>query len=98
VYRRVKKVLWLQWRSVTIVLLLIADVVFFSIIWIELDTAIGDIAAGHTEHIMAFLACVLINPSVKQREKCFSLGQQVLVNEKTCVALLLMLSVSSSTL
>jgi hypothetical protein len=96
VYQRVKKVLWLQWRSVTIVLLLVADVIFFSIIWIELDTAITNIGAGHTDHIMAFLACILINPKVNQRGKCFDLGQKVLVNEQTCVALLLMLSVSSS--
>jgi hypothetical protein len=81
---------------VTIVLLLVADVIFFSIIWIELDTAITNIGSGHTDHIMAFLACILINPKVNQRGKCFGLGQKVLVNEQTCVALLLMLSVSSS--
>jgi hypothetical protein len=43
---------------------------------------------------MAFLACILVNSSIKQRPKCFTLGQQVLVNEKTCIALLMMLSVS----
>jgi hypothetical protein len=75
---------------------MLADVVFFSIVWIELDTAIGNIGAGHTDHIMAFLACILINPSIQQRPRCFSLGQQVLVNEKACIAVLMMLSVRVS--
>jgi hypothetical protein len=94
VYQRVKKVLWLQWRSVTIVMLLVADVIFFAIVWIELDAAISNIGNGHTEHIMAFLACILINPSLDTRSKCFPLGQRVLVNEKTCIALLIMLSLT----
>jgi hypothetical protein len=86
--------MWLQWRSVTIVLLLVADVVFFAIVWIELDNAISNIGMGHTEHIMAFLACILINPSLETRSRCFPLGQRVLVNEMTCIARLMMISLT----
>jgi hypothetical protein len=43
---------------------------------------------------MAFLACILINPTLESRSRCFPLGQEVLVNEKTCIALLIMLSLT----
>jgi hypothetical protein len=96
VYQRVKKVLWLQWRSVTIIVFLLVDIIFFSIIWIKLDTTINDIQSGHTESIVPFIVCLVVNPTVEARKECFKLGQSVLVNEETCIAVLMLLSVRVS--
>jgi len=94
VYQRVKKVMWLQWRGMTVVIFLLVDIIFFSIVWIELDAAVNKIGGGHTEHIMPFLACILINPSLEPRSKCFELGQKALVSEKTSIAILLLLALT----
>ena len=77
----------------TILVFLLVDIIFFSIVWIELDAAVNRIGGGHTEHIMPFLACILINPGINQRSRCFELGQKALVSEKTSIAILLLLAV-----
>jgi hypothetical protein len=92
-YQRVKKVLWLQWRSMTIVVFLLVDIVFFAVVWIELDYAVNEISHNNTPTIVPFLACILVNPSLDARSRCFELGQEALVGEKTSVAILLLLSV-----
>ena len=38
VYRRLKKVLWLQWRGICIVTIILVDVVFFTIVFVKLDS------------------------------------------------------------
>jgi hypothetical protein len=78
---------------VTIVIFLLVDIIFFSIIWIKLDTTINDIQGGNTDHIVPFILCLIVNPTVETRKECFNLGQSVLVNEQTCIAVLMLLSV-----
>jgi hypothetical protein len=92
VYRRMKKVLWLQWRSITIVIFLLVDIIFFAIIWIELDRKIQLVADGDINDFMPFLLCLF--ESQGDKTKCFKQGQQVLVNESTAIAILMLLSVS----
>jgi hypothetical protein len=87
-------VLWLQWRSVTIIIFLLVDIIFFSIVWIQLDNAINNATTTKKPQMLEFLGCILINPTVDQRNKCFALGQAILLDEKICVAVLLMLAMS----
>jgi len=77
----------------TIIVFLLVDIIFISVVWVGLDAAVNNFAGGHTEHIMPFLACILINPGINQRQKCFELGQKALVSEKTSIAILLLLAV-----
>jgi hypothetical protein len=93
VYQRVKKVLWLQWRSITIVFFVLIDIIFFAIVWVRMDNALQTARDGDLKHFLPFLTCLFINGE-KGKEKCFALGQQALANESTALAILMLLSVS----
>ena len=92
VYRRVRRVVWLQWRSMTISIFLLVDVVFLSIIWIELDGDISEAMKGDLTRFMPYLVCLFENHG--EKSKCFALGQKTLVNESTAIAILMLLSLS----
>ena len=92
VYRRVRRVIWLQWRSITISVFLLVDVIFFSIIWIELDNDVNMAMKGDLQRFMPYLLCLFASGGDKT--KCFGLGQKTLVNESTAIAILLLISLS----
>jgi hypothetical protein len=92
VYRRVRRVIWLQWRSVTISIFLLVDVIFMSIIWIELDNDIDAAMRGDLTRFMPYLLCLF--KSGGEKNKCFELGQNTLVNESTAIAILLLISLT----
>ncbi|KAH9873659.1 hypothetical protein IAQ61_004284 [Plenodomus lingam] len=91
VYRRVRKVLWLQWRGITIVVFILVDVVFLSIVFIWLND-ITSHATEDMEDLRPFVGCLLKNPN--DPAPCYSLGQELSVDESTVVAILMMLSVA----
>ena len=92
VYRRVRRVIWLQWRSITISIFLLVDVIFLSIIWIELDNDINAAMRGDLTRFMPYLLCLF--ESGGEKTKCFGLGQKTLINESTAIAVLLLLSLT----
>jgi hypothetical protein len=59
-----------------------------------MDNAIGSAATYKKPQMLEFLGCILINPTKETRNKCFGLGQSVLVSEKVCVAVLLLLALT----
>lgn len=91
VYRRVSKVLWLQWRGITLVLFVLVDVIFFSVafIWLNAMTlhAINDI-----KDLKPWLICLLRNPT--DPAPCYTIGQSMTVSESTVIAILMMLSIA----
>jgi len=91
VYRRVRKVLWLQWRSIAIVLFILVDVIFFSISFIWLN-AITLHAIKDTKDLRPYVLCLLRNPT--DPAPCYALGQTMSISESTVIAILMMLSVS----
>jgi hypothetical protein len=91
VYRRVKKVVWLQWRGLTIVVFILVDVIFFSVVFVYLNSVETD-AAEHLDKAMPYLFCLVSNAA--DVSKCFELGQSLFVNMSTVIAILMMLSVS----
>jgi hypothetical protein len=92
VYRRMKKVLWLQWRSMTIVVFLLVDVIFFGIVFIHLDNEVRAAAKGNIDQFMPFLECLVFSSG--DRTKCYAAGQKAMLNESTAIAILMLLSVS----
>lgn len=90
VYRRVRKVLWLQWRGITIVVFILVDVIFFSVVFIWLNS-ITSHASENITNLMPYVLCLMKNS--KNPEPCFSLGQELAVDESTVIAVLMMLSV-----
>ncbi|KXT07624.1 hypothetical protein AC578_10148 [Pseudocercospora eumusae] len=89
VYRRLKKVLWLQWRGICIVSIVLVDVIFFSIVFVSLDGMQVSIT-NDLEKVKPWLFCLAQHPNDKN--KCLPLVQGWLVNEPTVVAVLLLLA------
>jgi hypothetical protein len=93
VYRRVSKIIWLQWRSIMIVTFILVDVIFFSVIFIYLNNIQSDLVQ-HYDNLEPWIMCLITHPKEEDRGQCLDLGASVFVNEATVNAILLMLSVS----
>jgi hypothetical protein len=91
VYRRVRKVLWLQWRGITVVVFILVDVIFFSVVFIWLNSLTSH-AVERMDDLKPFLLCLVQNPT--DPTPCFPLGQGLAVNESTVIAILMMLSIA----
>jgi hypothetical protein len=91
VYRRVRKVLWLQWRGITIVVFILVDVIFFSVVFIWLNSLTSH-ARENVEGLTPFILCLMQNAA--DPEPCLDLGQELAVNESTVIAILMMLSIA----
>jgi len=89
-YRRVRRVIELQWRGIVIVLIIIADVIFFAIIFVFMD----DIETNIIKNPMkaeAWLECLIMTKGNKNA--CLGLASTLTVNEATVMSVLLLLSV-----
>lgn len=89
VYQRLKKVLWLQWRGICIVSIILVDVIFFAIVFVYLDGLQNSVAHDITK-IKPWLLCLAMHPTDK--DVCLHLSRGWLVNEPTVVAVLILLS------
>lgn len=91
VYRRLKKVLWLQWRGICIVSIILVDVVFFSVVFVYLD-GLQVSVLGNFHKIEPWLECLAFNPTDKGA--CLHLDSGWLVSEPTVVGVLMLLSLA----
>ena len=91
VYQRLKKVLWLQWRGIVIVTIILVDVIFFAIVFVYLDGLQAKVP-DDIENVLPWLMCLAQHPTDKN--KCLKEAQSYLVNEKTVVAVLILLSLA----
>jgi hypothetical protein len=93
VYRRVMKVLWLQWRGMAIVCLLVCDAVAYAVVFIKLDQTQINIATGRSSaKTIKWIECIVMSGG--DRDTCFSLADDFMVSEATIVTILFLLSVS----
>lgn len=90
-YRRVSKVVWLQWRGIAIVVIILVDVIFFSVVFIYLNDVTTH-AMDDLDKALPFLECLLDNPL--EHEVCSALGEALFVSKSTVVAILIMLSLA----
>lgn len=92
-YRRVRRVVGLHWRGIVIVLLILANVVFFSIIFVYYDTmtqrSLKDIPDGEK-----WVMCLILNGGDKN--KCLKLAENVVLSRATVMVVLILLSVCLS--
>ena len=91
-YRRIRKVVVLQWRGVMVVILMIVAVVDFSVVFLKLDAMQQQKKADPAE-AKAWLSCLLINKGDKN--KCLDLTGSVILNEPTILSVLFMVSVGT---
>jgi hypothetical protein len=90
-YRRVRRIIQLQWRGIAIVLLIVADVTFFSVVFVCMDDVETNIIRDPTK-AEGWLVCLIQEKG--DINQCMHLAQSLVVNEATIVAVLLLLSVS----
>jgi hypothetical protein len=90
-YRRVRRVIQLQWRGIAIVLIIITDVIFFSIVFVFQDNTVQAVKEDQSR-ANAWIACLLKNNADKN--KCFDEASALVVKMSTVGAVLLLLAVS----
>lgn len=91
VYRRVRKVLWLQWRGITIVVFILVDVIFFSVVFIWLNS-LQSHARDDLQDLQPYIQCLIKSPFDAQ--PCLQYGQALAINQSTVIAILMMLSIA----
>ncbi|KAI9803485.1 MAG: hypothetical protein M1825_001828 [Sarcosagium campestre] len=90
-YKRIRKVITLQWRAIAIVLVIISDVVFFCVVFVYMDnTAVS--AMEDVSKIQPWLLCLVLNSGDKN--KCLNLTGDLVLNETTAMAVLILLSMN----
>ena len=96
-YRRIKKVIALQWRGTAIVLIILINVVFLSIVFIQMDNTVTA-AMQDLGKAEPWLLCLVINQGNKSA--CLDEVQDagLVTNEPTVMAVLILLSVSDKEL
>ncbi|RDL34501.1 Uncharacterized protein BP5553_07629 [Venustampulla echinocandica] len=90
-YRRVRRVIELQWRGIAIVLVIIADVVFFAVVFVFMDDIQTNLKENPTK-AQDWLACLIATKG--QKNKCLDLGSSLMVNEATVMSVLVLLSLN----
>ncbi|KAG6000044.1 hypothetical protein E4U21_005991 [Claviceps maximensis] len=90
-YRRVKRVIALQWRGIAIVLIIIADVIFFSVVFVFQDNVVESV---RSDPLVAeeWVTC-LIGAS-GDKNACLTEASSIVVNEATVSAVLLLLALN----
>jgi hypothetical protein len=89
-YRRVRRVIELQWRGIAIVLLIIADVIFFSVIFVFMDNTASSLQKDPTK-AESWLFCLI--ESNGDKNKCLDFASSFRTNQATVMAVLVLLSV-----
>lgn len=89
-YRRVKRVIALQWRGIAIVLIIIADVIFFSVIFVFQDNVVQSVT-NDPRVAQDWVTCLI--GAGGDKNKCLNYAGSIVVNEATVTAVLLLLGV-----
>lgn len=91
VWQRLKKVLWLQWRGLVIVSIILTDVVFFSVVFVYLDDLTSSIKKDFSK-VAPWITCLA--QSGGNKTLCYNEASHFLVGEPTVVAVILLLSLT----
>lgn len=89
-YRRVRRVIELQWKGISIVLLIVADVIFFAIIFVYMDNTETKMA-NEPATARKWLLCLITNGGDKN--KCLNAATPLVINVATVMAVLILLAV-----
>lgn len=88
-YRRIRKVFRLQWRGVAIVFIIIANVLFFAIVFMNMDKS-TDKTEVNFEKAIPWLICLAYTQGNK--ELCRSFAENLGPNEATLLAVVILLA------
>ncbi|KAL6867796.1 G-protein coupled receptor [Trichoderma novae-zelandiae] len=90
-YRRVRRVIALQWRGIAIVLIIIADVIFFSVVFVFQDNIVQSIA-DDPKVAQKWIVCLI--GAQGDKTKCLNEAGSLVVSEATVSAVLILLSLN----
>lgn len=94
-YRRVRRVIQLQWRGIAIVLIIVTDVVFFAIVFVFQDNTIQNVK-NNSSVASPWITCLALSGGDKYA--CLKYADDFVVNIATIGAVLILLAVSSPSL
>lgn len=89
-YRRVRRVIALQWRGITIVVIIIADVIFFSIVFVFQDVTTHAVREDPSLARDWFMCLI---GSQGDKNECLGEAGVIVVNMATILAVLILLAV-----
>lgn len=90
-FKRVRKVIELQWRGVVVVLILIAKLIFFAVVFVSMDNNLMA-TESHPEKARPWLMCLAFSGGDKNQ--CLHLARELVEKESTILAVLVCLAVS----
>ncbi|KAG8527042.1 uncharacterized protein KY384_008471 [Bacidia gigantensis] len=92
-FRRIKKVIALQWRGTAIVVIIVVNVVFLAIVFVQMDNTVTG-AVNHLERAQPWLLCLVLNDGDKN--KCLDKVKdaKLVTSEPTVMAVLVLLSLN----
>lgn len=90
-YRRVRRVIALQWRGITIVLLIVADVIFFSVVFVFQDNTVQ---AVKDDPMLALPWILCLFESGGDKVPCLGEASKLAVDMPTVGAVLFLLGVN----
>lgn len=94
-YRRVRRVIQLQWRGIAIVLIIVTDVVLFSVVFVFQDNTVEAVRRDPST-ALEWVACLAMMAGDKN--KCLDKAGPLVVDMPTVGAVLLLLSVKLPTI
>lgn len=89
IWRRLKSVLFLQWRGILIVTVCLVDVIFFAVVFVYLDDLESSLITSY-ERAEPWLLCLV--ESGGNKNACLALSEKWLIKESIVGAVLIMLS------
>ncbi|KAI0383711.1 hypothetical protein F5Y04DRAFT_19411 [Hypomontagnella monticulosa] len=90
-YRRIRRVIQLQWRGIVIVLIIIADVIFFAVIFVFLDNTVESLKTN-PQKALVWAACLMAFDGDKN--KCLDKAKDLVVGLPTVTAVLILLAMN----
>ncbi|KAJ9142125.1 Frizzled/smoothened-like sans CRD protein B [Pleurostoma richardsiae] len=90
-YRRVRRVIQLQWRGIAIALIIVADVILFSVVFVFQDNTLETVKHD-PDKATEWVTCLVLNGGDKN--KCLNQASSLVVNMATVGAVLLLLSMN----
>ncbi|KAL5356684.1 hypothetical protein BJX96DRAFT_124825 [Aspergillus floccosus] len=88
-YRRIRRVLQLQWRGISLVLIIIGNVIFFAVVFIDMNNQLA-LTPENMEKAIPWLACLMETNGDKNR--CLHQADAIRPNKATLLAVLILLS------
>lgn len=90
-YQRVKKVIALHWRGIVVVIIIIANVVFLSVVFVSMDNTVQAVRQNMGK-ANEWLLCLALHP--KDKDACLSKVDGLVESEATVMAVLILMSLN----